>query len=578
MRWTALDKEGQRTEGTVPDVGVTPDQFRDWLARKGYTNIGITGTPANGTRPHPDDVDRLDHPRRPPAGSPPPGAPTCAARCLTYSGNHPFDPSPVTDDERNEWEFCDRPEGDPVHDPSDTDDVEEPPAATSNAGEPAPTGRRKPVTPPGARTTPPDPYANLTDAQRKLLDDVEARAGYEGTPERDVLDRAKGTPEDKAAVAEALGGPDAGDRYRNRDERIAEQAAAREAARAAYKAGDLDYPAYLDRMDQIAANDQPENTLDVEDRIRDAYGRLAERPGDPVSMADLRAELADVPRAVLDHALDNIGAHGDTHLDPTVGHRKPTQEERDAALNFGGEPNYAVRIGGENRGIDDLVQHIDSRTKADADSVLHAVPDDTLPAVADRMGVDHTDNPPAEILRNRIADHAATNHETSLAKGRAVEADGTLLYQAEQDLADVQHWDEDRRDAVRETAERRTGWDWEPGAKRAERVLAAVRAADLNDAVDVYRDMVNEYDAPDMSSEGRAEINHAAENLAAAYSATFGDQLDPEKPVEQQVAAYRDAKRHLASLPEGTPADVREQAWTAVADAEDRLADLAQLG
>ncbi len=50
--------------------------------------------------------------------------------------------------------------------------------------------------------------SELTAAQRRLYDEVMADAS--GRDLREVLRAASGSPEDKATVAEALGGPGAG--------------------------------------------------------------------------------------------------------------------------------------------------------------------------------------------------------------------------------------------------------------------------------------------------------------------------------------------------------------------------------
>jgi len=55
---------------------------------------------------------------------------------------------------------------------------------------------------------------NLTPDQRRLRDEVDQIAGYHGSDCRDVLIALPGTAEDKAAVAEQLGGAGAGAEFR----------------------------------------------------------------------------------------------------------------------------------------------------------------------------------------------------------------------------------------------------------------------------------------------------------------------------------------------------------------------------
>ncbi len=56
-------------------------------------------------------------------------------------------------------------------------------------------------------------YDRLTDAQKNLAETIHRT--HRGRDMRDVLVEANGTPEDKAAVAEYLGGPGAGAEFLN---------------------------------------------------------------------------------------------------------------------------------------------------------------------------------------------------------------------------------------------------------------------------------------------------------------------------------------------------------------------------
>jgi hypothetical protein len=57
-------------------------------------------------------------------------------------------------------------------------------------------------------------YLNLTPEQQRLHDHVLNVASIDGADCKDVLDVAEASPSDKAAVADVLGGPGAGDEYR----------------------------------------------------------------------------------------------------------------------------------------------------------------------------------------------------------------------------------------------------------------------------------------------------------------------------------------------------------------------------
>lgn len=56
-------------------------------------------------------------------------------------------------------------------------------------------------------------YNDLTDAQKALHDQLSVSAGWSGADLRDLLQEADAPAEDKAAVAEVLGGPGAGKEF-----------------------------------------------------------------------------------------------------------------------------------------------------------------------------------------------------------------------------------------------------------------------------------------------------------------------------------------------------------------------------
>ncbi|MER7503190.1 MarR family winged helix-turn-helix transcriptional regulator [Nonomuraea pusilla] len=83
----------------------------------------------------------------------------------------------------------------------------------------------------------------------------------------------------------------------------------------------------------------------VEARIRDAYARLAARPGAWVSLAALRPLLADVPRADVDGALVRMERLSDVNLVPESNQKTLTPREREAAVTIGEQAKHLLWIG-----------------------------------------------------------------------------------------------------------------------------------------------------------------------------------------------------------------------------------------
>ncbi len=79
-------------------------------------------------------------------------------------------------------------------------------------------------------------------------------------------------------------------------------------------------------------------------RIRRAYSDLASRPGGWVSLTDLRAALADVPRAELDDALRALSREPGVNLIPEENQKVLTDADRDAALVIGPGPKHLIAI------------------------------------------------------------------------------------------------------------------------------------------------------------------------------------------------------------------------------------------
>lgn len=92
--------------------------------------------------------------------------------------------------------------------------------------------------------------------------------------------------------------------------------------------------------------------------IREAYGRVAPRPGAWVPIADLREATAHLTREQQDAALRRLDREPDVHLTPENDQSALTDRERSAAINFGGQPNHRLKIGGPSLGGAPPVAHL----------------------------------------------------------------------------------------------------------------------------------------------------------------------------------------------------------------------------
>jgi hypothetical protein len=86
-------------------------------------------------------------------------------------------------------------------------------------------------------------------------------------------------------------------------------------------------------------------TVDVDDRIRAAYGQLTPGPGAWVRLAHLRKHLGDVVQADLDAALVRLNGADDVMIAPDSIQRGLTREDRDAAVRIGGEERHLLKVG-----------------------------------------------------------------------------------------------------------------------------------------------------------------------------------------------------------------------------------------
>lgn len=80
---------------------------------------------------------------------------------------------------------------------------------------------------------------------------------------------------------------------------------------------------------------------DVRQRVQDVYARLAGRHGDLVTLADLRAEMADIPREQQDRILKQMDRERIIQLEPDPVPGQPP-EQKAAAIRLGGEDKHFV--------------------------------------------------------------------------------------------------------------------------------------------------------------------------------------------------------------------------------------------
>jgi hypothetical protein len=106
---------------------------------------------------------------------------------------------------------------------------------------------------------------------------------------------------------------------------------------------------YLRRVDLSLADvfgadgDEP-TPENIEDRIRHAYASLTPRPGGWVSLARLRAELADTSRPEVDTALHTLYRTPGVSLIPEENQKVLTAADRDAAIMIGDQDKHLIAI------------------------------------------------------------------------------------------------------------------------------------------------------------------------------------------------------------------------------------------
>lgn len=91
----------------------------------------------------------------------------------------------------------------------------------------------------------------------------------------------------------------------------------------------------------VAGTSSPES---VRDRLRAVYGRHAARPGSWVSLADLRADLADVDHSRFDDAVRTLEREADVSVIPQEDQARLTPADREAAVVVGAQRCHLIAI------------------------------------------------------------------------------------------------------------------------------------------------------------------------------------------------------------------------------------------
>ncbi|WP_299571513.1 MarR family transcriptional regulator [uncultured Williamsia sp.] len=84
--------------------------------------------------------------------------------------------------------------------------------------------------------------------------------------------------------------------------------------------------------------------VSVVDRIRDAYGRRASRPGSWVSLAVLRADLTDLDHADFDDAVRALEREAGVGVIPQEDQGRLTPADRDSAVVIGSQRCHLISI------------------------------------------------------------------------------------------------------------------------------------------------------------------------------------------------------------------------------------------
>ncbi|MGW4395534.1 hypothetical protein ACWEHA_09620 [Amycolatopsis nivea] len=82
----------------------------------------------------------------------------------------------------------------------------------------------------------------------------------------------------------------------------------------------------------------------TEDRVQAAARTLARTSDEWISLTDLRTALGDIDHAEFTRAVRDLSRSGNAHLVPESNRKTIKQEDRDAAVPIGGEPNHYISI------------------------------------------------------------------------------------------------------------------------------------------------------------------------------------------------------------------------------------------
>ncbi len=83
---------------------------------------------------------------------------------------------------------------------------------------------------------------------------------------------------------------------------------------------------------------------DTEQLVREAYARLAQRPGGWVALVHLRAEIPQVPHGDLDAVLRRMYTIPGVHLIPEENQKVLTGDDRSAAVAIGDQDKHLIAI------------------------------------------------------------------------------------------------------------------------------------------------------------------------------------------------------------------------------------------
>lgn len=95
-------------------------------------------------------------------------------------------------------------------------------------------------------------------------------------------------------------------------------------------------------MDKLDAKETP--VASTEDRIIAAIRSMAAQPNDLVSLARVRAAIADVDHAEMTRTLKAMDRARVIQLDPDPNRKALTEAARAAAVELGGEPKHLVSL------------------------------------------------------------------------------------------------------------------------------------------------------------------------------------------------------------------------------------------